>query len=233
MKRFYKQVTVLPAESGYAIELDGRPVKTPARNMLQLPTEALAEAVSAEWNAQGEEIDPATMPLTALAEGALDQVANERDRIIELIAKFAESDMLYFWADEHQQDLAAHQTEMWDPLLDWARSRYDISFNIIEGIIHESQPDETIARLTAAVEAQDNFALAAMLSLVGLTGSLIATLALVENAVDRDDLWPLVNLEELWQEQQWGADELAVAKRDRKEAEFRAAEQFLKLSRTH
>lgn len=232
MKRFYKAVTSAAENDRFAIQLDGRPVKTPARNPLRLPTSALADAIVAEWEAQGEDIDPVTMPLTALAQGALDQVANERERILGRITAFADSDMLYYRADENQQALADHQVEQWDPLLDWARQRYDVSFTLNYGIRHQSQPDETVKRLSDAVHAQDDFALAAMLSMVGLSGSLIAVLALLEGTYDADTLWPLVNLEELWQEKQWGRDDLAVAMREVKQAEFNAAIRFLILSRT-
>lgn len=232
MKRFYKQAAVAGGESGYAVQLDGRPVRTPARNPLCVPAQALAAAIAAEWEAQGETINPVTMPLNALAEGALDQVIRERDRIIARIAAFSDSDMLCYRAGAEQAALAAHQAEQWDPLLDWARSRYDISFHLVNGIIHKPQPDETIDRLTAAVAAQDDFAIAAMLSLVGLTGSLVATLALVEEAFDPLTVWYQVNLEELWQEQQWGADELAVQNRTVRETAYLAAIRFLALSRT-
>ena len=232
MKRFYKDVSVSPAGEAHAILLDGRPMKTPQRNPLAVPTPALADAIAAEWAAQGEDIIPASMPLTGLAQGALDQVDNERDRIVGRVAAYADSDMLYYRADSGQQALIDHQAEHWDPLLDWARDRYDVGFNLIHGIRYEAQPEETIKRLTHVVEAQDGFAVAAMLSLVGLSGSLIATLALVEQVWDTETLWPLVNLEELWQEQQWGRDDVAVAMRDLKQAEFEAAARFLDLART-
>ncbi|MEH6714479.1 ATP12 family chaperone protein [Parasphingorhabdus flavimaris] len=232
MKRFYKEASVSPVGDAFAILLDDRPVKTPQRNPLALPTARLADAIAAEWAAQGEDINPATMPLTGLAQGALDQVANERGRIVDRIAAFADSDMLYYRADAGQQALVDHQADRWDPLLDWARERYDVDFKLIYGIRYEAQPEQTIERLAEAVEAQDGFAVAAMLSLVGLSGSLIATLALVEKAYDATKLWPLVNLEELWQEQQWGRDDVAVAMRNLKQAEFEAATRFLDLSRT-
>ncbi len=232
MKRFYKQAACVTTDKGFAIELDGRPIKTPARNLMDVPTIALAEAIAGEWAAQGDDIDPVTMPLTALAQGALDQVAHERDRIINRIAAFADSDMLYYRGDDSQQALADHQAEKWDPLLDWARQRYDVSFVLTYGIMHKSQSDEAISRLGEAVKAQDDFTIAAMLSLVGLAGSLVAVLALVEGSFDADTLWPLMNLEELWQEEQWGCDDLAVATRAIKQAEFNAAVQFLKLSRS-
>lgn len=230
MKRFYNEVSVISGDGGFSVHLDGRSIKTPARNPLIIPASALSDAIAVEWRAQGENIDPASMPLTALAQGALDQTVSDRTRIVGRIAAFSDSDMLYFRAEENQAALAEHQAEHWDPLLEWARSRYDVSFELIYGIMHRSQPEETVVRLCAAVEAQDNFTLAAMLSLVGLTGSLIATLALVEGVHDTHRLWPLVNLEELWQEQQWGADELALQTRAIKQSEFDAAARFLTLS---
>lgn len=232
MKRFYKAVEIQHDDAGFSIHLDTRPVKTPARNGLILPTKPLAQKIADEWEAQGEEINPATMPMNSLATGALDQVANERQRIEGRITGFADSDMLCFRADEGQPDLVSHQAENWDPLLDWARSRFDVSFKLIYGIMHQSQSDETIARLSSAVEGQDDFALAAMLSISGLTGSLVATLALVEKMFDPALVWQLSNLEELWQEQQWGSDEWAQQKRDARAAEYHAAVSFLELSRT-
>lgn len=232
MKRFYKQVDAVDVDHGFAIQLDGRPIKTPARAELVLPLKPMADAVAAEWAAQGDDIDPATMPFTALAQGALDQVAKERPRIVSRIAAFADSDMLYFRGDANQQALADHQAEKWDLLLDWARARYDVSFTLVCGIMHQSQSPLTLKRLAEAVEAQDDFTLAAMLSLVGLAGSLVAVLGLVEGAFDADELWPLVNLEELWQEQQWGADDLAVEKRALKQADYLGAVRFLELART-
>lgn len=232
MKRFYKEAVHLADGDSFTVHLDARPIKTPARNPLHLPTSQLAEAIATEWAAQDEDIDPATMPLTALAQGALDQVAHERDRIVSRIAAFSDSDMLYYRGDESQQALADHQAKKWDPLLDWAHARYDVSFILTHGIMHHSQSDQTIARLTEIVEAQDDFTVAAMLSLVGLAGSLVAVLALVEGAFDTDTLWPLMNLEELWQEEQWGSDDLAIQTRAIKQAEFLAAAQFFNLSRT-
>ncbi|GAA0473789.1 ATPase [Parasphingorhabdus litoris] len=232
MKKFYKQAASAAIDSGFAIHLDGRPVKTPARNPLHLPTLQLADAIAAEWAGQGDEIDPATMPLTALAQGALDQVAHERERIVGRIAAFADSDMLYYRGDDSQQALIDHQAEKWDPLLEWARQRYDVSFTLTYGIMHQSQSKQTIVRLSEAVEAQDDFALAAMLSLVGLAGSLVAILALIEGAYDSETLWPLMNLEELWQEEQWGSDDLASQNRAIKKDEFLAAAHFFALSRT-
>ncbi len=232
MRRFYKKVSIERVGDGFTIHLDDRSIKTPARNRLILPTRKLAKAVAAEWEAQDENIDPQSMPLMGLSEGALDQVISDRERIISRIAAFADSDMLYYRADETQPALAERQVVEWDPLLDWARARYDVSFDLIRGVMHRSQPKQTIVRLTGVVAAQDNFVIAAMLSLAGLTGSLVATLAIVEGRHDPQTLWPLVNLEELWQEEQWGGDDLAIATRGIKLGEFQMATRFLDLSRS-
>ena len=232
MKRFYKKVGFSAVENGFQVELDGRPVKTPARNALELPTADLAKAICDEWAGQAEEIDPAEMPLTGLAQGALDQVAQERQRIAARVAGFADSDMLYFRGDANQPALVEWQAQQWDPLLDWARQRYDVSFVLIHGIMHQSQPENTRKQLEEAVAAQDDFALAAMLALTGLTGSLIAVLALIEGDSKAEEIWSIANLEELWQEKQWGVDEVAVQKREARQREFLNAVRFLELSRT-
>ena len=232
MKRFYKEVAAVPEAARFAVHLDGRPIRTPARNPLMLPTSNLAEGIIAEWAGQGEEIDPRTMPLTELAQGALDQVAGERDRIVGRIAAFADSDMLYYRADQNQQQLVEHQQQHWDPLLDWAAGRYDVSFTLVHGIQYQAQPQPTIDRLTRAVEVQDDFTVAAMLSIVGLAGSLVVTLGLAERAFEPDELWPIINLEELWQEQQWGQDAMAAKARAAKEDQFRTAARFLELCRS-
>lgn len=213
MKRFWKSATVSETANGFAVTLDGRSIKTPMRNALIVPTHALAQAIAAEWDAQGEQVDPAAMPLTRLTQGACDEVAADRDRIIGRIAAWGESDMLCYRADAAQAELAAEQAAQWDPLLDWARTRYDVSFAVVDGIMHEAQPAATIVRLREAVAAKDDFTLAAMLELVGLAGSLVIVLAQVEGAFDADDLWQRANLEELWQERQWGVDEEASSSR--------------------
>ena len=226
MKRFYEDVAVVTDDAGFAIELDNRPVKTPMRNPLLLPTKTLGDAIADEWQAQNEEINPATMPMTRWRRVRWIRLPVSVIGLWAGSPTFADSDMLYFRAEENQPELQQHQAEKWDPLLDWARSRYDVSFNLVYGIMHQSQPDETIGRLTAVLKHKTISLIAAMLSLVGLAGSLIATLGLVEGEFDTETLWPLMNLEELWQEEQWGQDEQAVAKRAKKQEEFEAAVRF-------
>ena len=231
MKRFYALADHARTDDTFELRLDGRAIRTPGRRALVVPTEALADAVAAEWNAQGEEIDPATLPLTRLAEGAIDQLAADRARFVDRIAGVGDTDTLLYRAGAAQPELASEQARLWDLALDWARRRYDVAFTPIEGIVHRAQPKATLRRLREAVEARDDFALAALLVFVGLTDSLVLALALAEGAMDVDAVWEAANLEELWQERQWGEDAEATARRAGRRAELDAALRFHRLSR--
>ncbi len=228
MKRFYKSADVEQHGAAFRVLLDGRPVKTPMRRVLSVVHEPLAKAIAEEWNAQGAEIDRQTLQLTGLAQGVVDQIADDRARIAAQVAVYADSDMLYYRGDPGEP-LTEYQAEHWDPLLGWAAARYDVHFAPIHGIIHRPQAETTVARLSAVVAAQSDYHLAAMLSLVGLTGSLIAVLALVEQVWDAERIWDLAHLEQLWQERHWGSDEQAAALRSIKYAEYQAALKFLSL----
>lgn len=207
MKRFYTQVAVT---DDLGIALDGKPVRTPGRAALVLPTRALAEAIAAEWAAQGETIAPLTMPLTGLANAAIDVVAPAPMGFADGLAKYGESDLLCYRADG-PDSLVAAQAAAWDPLLGWAARRYDIAFNIVTGVIHRPQPPRTIAALAAATAAWPPFALAGLSPLVTIGGSLVATLGVAEGAFAADAVWDAVTVDERWQAEQWGADALAEA----------------------
>ena len=228
MKRFYRDATVRPGPDGGEVLLDERPVKTPARRTLALPTEALAKAVAAEWNAQGDEVRPRTMPLTGLANAAIDRVAPDPDAFARGLAEYGESDLLCYRADG-PAGLVARQSALWDPILAWARRRYDVNFEIVTGIIHRPQPAHTLAQLSQAVAARDPFELAALSPLVTISGSLVIALALAEQAIDFAAAWAAATLDEAWQAEKWGADEEATARLDARLAEFEAAERFLRL----
>lgn len=228
MIRFWKEVTLEQSTFGYAVRLDGRPVKTPTRNELALPTRRLADAVVAEWNAVEKSIDPARMPMTGFANAAIDRVGPDRDSFAASIAAYGETDLMCYRAT-YGEALADRQAEIWDPWLNWARDRYDVSFVIVEGIIHKPQPDPTLEKLRAAVAARGTFELAAMAKIAHLTGSLVATLAAVENAGAAEDIWNAACLDELWQEELWGADYWAQKNRSDRESEFMQAVQFLDL----
>ncbi|WP_333571017.1 ATP12 family chaperone protein [Sphingomonas sp.] len=224
MKRFWKTVTIVDG----AIELDGRPVRTPARAALLLPTPQLAEAVAEEWRSVGEELDPRAMPLTGLANAAIDQIAPNPAPFAADLARYGESDLLCYRA-ELPEPLVERQAAQWDPLLDWARTRYDVHFETTAGIMHRPQPPATIARLQEVVAALDPFRLAAFSPLVTISGSLVAALALLEGAADRETVWRAAQLDEDWQAEQWGEDELATRARDVRRADFDAAARFLSL----
>jgi chaperone required for assembly of F1-ATPase len=228
MKRFYKEAAAVPAAGGVAIELDGRPVKTPARNALAVPTEELAGAIAAEWNGQGEPIDPRSMPLTGLANAAIDRVTPDPAAFAAILARYGESDLLCYRA-EGPRPLVERQAEQWDPLLAWARQRYDIDFEVVEGVMHRPQAALTVERLGCAAAARDPFRLAALSPLVTVSGSLVIALALAEGAIGLERAWEAAQLDEAWQAEQWGADPLAEAALAERRQDFEAAYRFLTL----
>jgi len=229
MKRFYEEATVRAIEEGgLSILLDGRPVMTPARRKLALPSAALADSVAAEWNAQGEKVDPRSMPLTGLANAAIDRVAPDPGPFARSLAQYGESDLLCYRA-EGPEPLVRRQAEAWDPLLTWARRRFDVDFTLVDGIVHRPQPLETVERLGRAVATRNPFELAALSPLVTISGSLIIALALVEGAIPVEQAWSAATVDEAWQAEKWGQDGLAAAALDARRLEFEAAWRFLGL----
>ena len=224
MKRFWREVSV--GDGGIA--LDGRPVRTPGRAPLALPTPALAEAISAEWRAVADTIDPRAMPLTGLANAAIDRVAPDRAGFAAGLARYGESDLVCYRA-EGPEPLVERQRATWDPLLAWATARYDVHFAVTAGVMHAAQPPATLARLREAVAALDAFRLAGLSPLVTVTGSLIAALALVEGAADADAIWAAALVDEDWQAELWGSDPLAEQARAGRRADFDAGAAFLAL----
>ncbi|RJF93912.1 ATP12 family chaperone protein [Sphingomonas cavernae] len=228
MKRFYKQASVIDAEGGFGIVLDGRPVRTPGRAALTVPTRALADAITCEWMEQGDDIDPRVMRFTGLSNAAIDRIAPDASGFAAGLSIYGESDLLCYRA-EGPAPLVARQTDAWDPLLDWAANRYDIVFAVATGIIHTPQPAATLERLAAATRARSAFHLAGLSPLVTITGSLVAALALAEGAVSADAVWQAVTVDERWQAEQWGEDALALQAQEARRAEFMAAARFLAL----
>jgi chaperone required for assembly of F1-ATPase len=224
MKRFWDEVTV----DGGEVRLDGRPVRTPGRAPLVVPYPRLAEAIAGEWRAVSGEIDPRAMPLTGLANAAIDRIAPDRAAFAVGLARYGESDLLCYRADT-PAELAARQRAAWDPLLDWARGRYDVHFTVTAGVMHAPQPEATVARLGEAVAAQGAFTLAGLSPVVTVTGSLVAALALLEGAADAETVWRAARIDEDWQAEQWGEDEIAVRARDAHRFDFDAGARFLAL----
>lgn len=225
VKRFYKEAIV---GEGRRILLDGKIVKTPGRRDLALPTGALAEAVADEWNGQNERIEPRSMPLTGLANAALDRVAPAPAAFARGLAAYGESDLLCYRA-EAPAGLVRRQSESWDPLLAWAQQRYDAVFEVVTGVVHIAQPAETVARLNAAVASLDPFALAGLSPLVTVSGSLLIALALAEGAIPLGAAWAAATLDEQWQAEKWGEDAEATAALASRRRDFEAAARFLAL----
>ena len=228
MKRFWKSASAVETEGGFAIELDGRRVKTPARAELTVPTQALADAIAAEWNECGETVDPRVMPLTGLATAAIDRVAPDKRTFAASIARYAETDLVCYRA-EGPETLVTRQAESWDALLGWARRRYDVDFACQRGVMHLAQPEETVRKLGHAVAALDVFQLAGLSPLVTIGGSLIAALAVLEEMMPATEAWEAVSLDDRWQMEQWGADAEAEAALDLRRRDFLTGAQFLEL----
>ncbi len=228
MKRFWKQATAAREDGGWTIQLDGKLVRTPARRLLTVPTERLAQAIAGEWNLAGETIDPRTMPLTGIANAAIDQVATDPGSFSTGLASYGESDLACYRA-ERPRELVARQEKSWDQLLAWARRRFDVDFRTTSGIVHVAQPEETVHRLAHAVASLDPFRLAGLSPLVTIGGSLVAALAIAEGQVSAEQAWGAVTIDEQWQSEQWGADVEAEAALEAKRSDFFAAAQFLEL----
>ena len=228
MKRFYAAVAVVEEAGAHAIHLDGRPVRTPARAPLLLPGRALAEAVAEEWRAQGERVEPRTMPCTGFANAAIDRVAPDPDAFAAGLATYAETDLLCYRA-EGPAALVEREAAAWDPLLEWARGRYDLNFAVARGIVHVAQPEPTLARLRAAAAARNPFSLAGLSPLVTIGGSLVVALAVDEGAIGPEEAFAATIVDETYQAEYWGEDALAAQAREARRADFLAAARFLDL----
>ncbi|MGE0613139.1 MAG: ATP12 family chaperone protein [Hyphomicrobiales bacterium] len=231
LARFYKTASVDRAEEGgFRVLLDGRPLRTPARNLLALPSRALAEAVAGEWNEQGEKIVASTMPLTRLANTVIDGIMGAGQQVRDDIAAFAGSDLLCYRA-EHPEGLVKAQGAAWDPILRWARSALGADLAITAGVMHVSQPGAALEAVRNALARQDAWALGALHVLTTLTGSAVLALAHAGGHLDPEALWAAAHVDEDWQISQWGEDAEAMARRARRYGEMEAATRLLALSR--
>ena len=228
MKRFWKTAAVVEAESGFAVELDGRRLRTPAREELVVPARALADAIAAEWTECGELVDPRAMPLTGLANAAIDRVAPDKGAFAANLARYADTDLICYRA-EGPATLIDRQAESWDALIGWARRRYDVDFATCSGVMHVAQPEETVRKLGHAVASLDDFKLAGLSPLVTIGGSLIAALAVLEKMMPATEAWEAVSLDDRWQMEQWGVDAEAQAALDARRRDFLAGARFLEL----
>ena len=230
-KRFYKKASAGKkddrTDGGFAVLLDGKPVHTPARRPLAAPTQAIARSIADEWEAQAETIDPAAMPLTRLANAIVDGVAGKMDAVAAGVVDYLGTDLVCYRADAPER-LVALQAEHWDPVLAFARDDYGARFVLAEGIVHVAQPAEAIAAMRAAIPA-DPWRLGAVSSVTALTGSALIALMLAAGRMTPEAAWAAAYVDEDFQMSQWGRDEIALARRAGREAEFRAACQVLAL----
>lgn len=212
-------------DGGFAIHLDGRPVRTPAKTPLIVPTQPLAQAIAQEWDAQNDEIDPLSMPMTRSANAALDKVSAQRTEVATMIAAYGESDLLCYRADS-PESLVKRQAAAWDPMLDWAAQELNARLICAAGVMHVAQPERAVAALNAHVQDQDAFALTALHDLVALSGSLVIGLAAQRRAFDLPHLWAISRIDENWQTEQWGSDEDAEKEARIKRSAFEHAAKF-------
>ena len=231
-KRFYADVTVAPAEGGFAILLDGKPVRTPRKQPLKVPTRPLAEAIAAEWAAQRERVDPSSMPLSKLAITAIDGVATHMGDAASDIVKFAGSDLLCYRAEDPEA-LKALQAAAWDPMLRWAEAELGARFSTAKGVMPVSQSPEALERVAAAVAPFDAMALTSLHVLTTLTGSAILALAHAAGCISAEEAWAAAHVDEDWQVSRWGIDVEAAERRARRWAEMQAASLFLELLRAN
>ena len=230
MKRFYKEVSVAPVEGGFGVLLDGRSVKTPARNTLVLPSEKLAAAIAAEWQRQGEDVIATAMPLLRLANSVIDGVVTNREAVIAAILRFGENDLLCYRA--HQPpDLAARQRAGWDPVLDWARHKHGAPMAVAEGLTHVDQTPEALAALRRALEGFDAFALGGLHVIASIAGSTVLALAVAEGFASGAQAFELSRIDELYQAEKWGQDAEAAKRATALAHELDKAVEFITLAR--
>lgn len=228
-KRFYKEVAVEDeGAGGSALALDGKPVRTPGKAALALSSRALAEAVAQEWRAQDKRIDPGTMPLTRLANTAIDGVSGREQAVIDDILAFAGSDLLCYRA-QGPAGLTETQTEHWDPVLAWAKQTLGAPLVVAEGVVHVAQPEASLARLKEQLAGRDAFSLAALHVLTSLSGSALLALAVALGRLSPEEAWKAAHVDEDFQISQWGEDEEAKARREARWRDFAAAARMLKL----
>lgn len=228
-KRFWKEATVEAVAGGFTVRLDGRPVKTPAKTLLVVPTLALAEAIADEWDAQSGLVKPETMPFTRSANSALDKIVPQFDAVVALLAAYGGTDLLCYRAIG-PGSLVARQAAAWDPLLDWSADALGARLVATAGVMHIAQEPASLARLQALVASFSPFRLAAFHDLVAISGSLILALAVTRGRLSAAEAWTLSRIDEAWQIEQWGEDEEATASEAVREADFLQAGRFYALS---
>jgi chaperone required for assembly of F1-ATPase len=225
-KRFYVETGVVETPDGFAITLDDKPIRTPSGRQVVAPTREIAEAIAAEWDAQQDTIDPLTMPLTRVANSVVDAVVDRVDAVTEDVAKFLQSDLLFYRAGQPDA-LVAREAEHWDPIVFWAADMLGAHFILVEGIVHVRQPDSAVAAARAALP-KDPWSIAALHIVTTLTGSALLALALMRGVLDQDQVWTAAHVDEDWNMEKWGVDEEVAARRAARLVDFRAATRILR-----
>lgn len=228
MKRFYKKVTAEEQGGSFCVLLDGRVIRTPAKASLHLPTRALAEAIAAEWEAQGTDVVPATMPLMQAAATVIDRVTTQREKVIDDIAVYGGTDLVCYRA-MHPENLVARQAAAWDPMLGWLKNRHGVTLHVGQGVMHVPQPPQSLAALRAVVAAQSDMALAPLYNMTSLSGSLVIALAVLEDHLTAEQAFEISELDETHAIELWGADAEAVKRRHNNKDSLAASARFLKL----
>ncbi len=225
MKRLYKEAATAPTDQGFAILLDGKPVVTPGRRQLAVPTEALAEGIASEWREQGESIRPDTMPLMQIAATVLDHLAQHRAEVEKAVLRFAETDLVCYRA-EGPAELIRKQRAAWEPLLDWLAEKHGVRLDVTHGVLPVSQPPEAMQALGAIVHGLDDWQLGALQTAVSAAGSLVVALALTEGRIDAVQAFAASELDESWSIDHWGEDPEATRRRAVVASDLEAARRF-------
>src|SRR4051812_13178164 len=228
-KRFYTAAGVAAAPEGFVITLDNKPVRTPSRRPLSAPSADIAQAMAAEWDAQQDIINPMSMPLTRLANSVIDAVADRVDAVTEDVAKYFETDLLFYRAG-HPEALVEREAAHWDPVLFWAADSLGAHFILAEGIVHVRQPDQALAAARAALP-NEPWSIAALHVVTTLTGSALLALALLHGVLDEDQVWSAAHVDEDWNAEKWGGDAEVAARRAARLVDFKAAVRLLKAVR--
>ena len=225
-KRFYARAGIAESKDGFAITLDDKPIRTPSGRQVVVPAREIADAIAAEWEAQQEFINPLTMPMTRFANSVVDAVVDRVDAVTEDMAKYFQSDLLFYRAG-HPEGLVAREAVHWDPLLFWAADTLGAHFILAEGIVHVRQPESAIAAARAALPG-DAWSIAALHVITTLTGSALLALALLRGVVDQDQAWAAAHVDEDWNSEKWGVDDEVAARRAARLVDFKAAARILR-----
>ena len=224
-KRFYARAGAVESAGGFAVTLDGKPIRTPSGRQVVVPSREIADAIAAEWEAQQEDINPLTMPLTRFANSVVDAVVDRVDAVTDDVAKYFQSDLLFYRAG-HPEALVAREAAHWDPVVFWAAEALGAHFILAEGIVHVRQPEAAIAAARAALPT-DPWSVAALHVITTLTGSALLALALKRGVVDQDQVWAAAHVDEDWNSEKWGVDDEVAARRAVRLVDFQAAARIL------